>query len=112
MKTHFLLSTLLLAAFPVAAQSLSSGDVISRSPTTPPGSTQSSVTNAAGDNASLDQVAGQLRDLYRAVEETLPLLNSLSQSNSATGETSSTSGGLGGILGSILNHTNQTSGDG
>jgi hypothetical protein len=115
MKTNFLSSIILFAAFAARAQSqsFSSGDVISRSPGSNPGSSpdQISITNSAGESYSLDRITTQLRELHRAVEETMPMLNAVSQSQSnsvATGQ----SGGLAGILGGILNRTNQTASSG
>ncbi len=99
---------LLFAAFPAAAQT--SGDVISRSPASTAQSDSTTATNAAGDAYSLDQVAAQLRELHRVVEQTMPMLDAISQSNSPTAEPQSRSGRLAGIVGSILNRDGSTNG--
>ncbi len=111
MKTILISLAIWSAAFAGAAQSLSPGDVISRTPTTPSVSPPATNSNPAVDSASVDRLAEQLHELHQVVADTLPLLNSLTQSNAIPGDTTS-SGGLAGILGGILNRTNQNSADG
>lgn len=71
-------------------------------------SDQLTATNSAGQSYSLSEVAGQLRELQRAVEDTLPMLDAVTGTNSASGAPVSTGGALAGILGNILRgSTNQ-----
>jgi hypothetical protein len=111
MKTDALCFVIVLAATSVVAQSQPSG-VISRSPDSRPESSSVTVTNAPGEMYSLDRIAAQIRELHRAVNQTVPMLDALTQSetNSISGG-QQPSGGLAGILGNILRrNTNQTAG--
>jgi hypothetical protein len=110
MKTNVFSLAILLAAFPVVAQTLAPGDVISRAPASRPESERAALTHAVSEAYSLDQLSRQLRDLHRVVDETVPLLNAVSQthSNAIVSGEPATGGGLAGILGGILNrNTNQ-----
>ena len=111
MKTNALCFAIVLAGAVGLAQSQPSG-VISRSPDSRSDSGSVTVTNVPGETYSLDRIAAQIRELHRAVNQTMPMLDALTQSqtNSSSGGQQS-SGGLADILGGILRqNTNQTAG--
>lgn len=109
MKTKALFLSATLAVTSTFAQTPPPG-VISRPPLSDSDSGNLAVTNAPGETYSLNEIAAQLRQLHRTVNQTLPMLNAMTEteSNSVATGSSSMKGGIAGVLGSILHSdTNQ-----
>lgn len=60
---------------------------------------------------SIEEISGQLRELRRVVDETIPMLETFSEhgTNSPAPGQTTTAGALAGILGNVLGRTNQVS---
>jgi|GEM_PF-2732205 hypothetical protein len=112
MKTKVLFVALLaMAALNVMAQN-SGSDVISHDRT---GNDSRIVmtTNSMGETFSLNEVARQIQELQRVVNQTIPMLEAVAEieSGSSTNVTASTGGVLAGILGGILRGNTNASSD-
>jgi hypothetical protein len=111
MKTK-ILSILLAVASASAAAQTSNSDVISREPSTTSSSEDSSTVRSGDSSYSLSQIAGQLSELSRVVDETLPMLIAATENaTNMSAAAPASGGGLAGVLGTILRgNTNQAAG--
>ncbi|HYG23201.1 MAG TPA: hypothetical protein VEH04_10500 [Verrucomicrobiae bacterium] len=106
MKTNMLILIAALAGGSAFAQTSDA-----HSTTAPTGSRFDS-TPSESTQYSVSEIASQLHELQRTIEETLPMLQGVTQSgtNSASQGQTTTAGAIAGILGSVLNRTNDTAG--
>lgn len=105
MKTRVLFPIVFLITASTFGQTPPAG-TISHSPDLNSNSGNPAVTNAPGQTYSLNEIAEQLRQLHRVMNETMPMLNAVTenQSNSAASVQSSFKGDIAGVLGNILHH--------